>query len=285
LALPVTVLLIIVGFSFWSEAEGRVDITLQMLLVVSALYLVVGQVIPFVGYFTLMDTFITTSFLLLSVTTGIHFINLVIISKADNYPMGFFLKDCIDYLFRLIWIPMSAFLFVIFFDVFMSEVIVMFIIVCIISGINSIYGIPRLLISFKESVLKLREKHLNFQKSECNPEKNTLLSLTRVEKFILIITKKYYNISESCTEELSSGVRNTHADDEFGEKPVEDNSLLGLEHTVEHLVKYQSNPKVTNCLILLSYLFIYKFTFQYFKPAKKKENPYKDLERPTKNSG
>lgn len=39
LALPVSVFLMIVGFSFWADVEKRVDVTLQILLVVAALYL------------------------------------------------------------------------------------------------------------------------------------------------------------------------------------------------------------------------------------------------------
>jgi hypothetical protein len=39
LALPVSVFLMIVGFSFWADVDKRVDVTLQMLLVVAALYL------------------------------------------------------------------------------------------------------------------------------------------------------------------------------------------------------------------------------------------------------
>ena len=50
LALPVTILLLIVGFSFWANLESRVDTTMNVLLVVGALYIVIGSVIPFVGY-------------------------------------------------------------------------------------------------------------------------------------------------------------------------------------------------------------------------------------------
>ena len=39
LALPITVFIIIVGFSFWTSLDMRVDVTLQMILVTSALYL------------------------------------------------------------------------------------------------------------------------------------------------------------------------------------------------------------------------------------------------------
>ena len=39
LALPVTIFLLIVGFSFWGDSDKRVDIALNMTLVVAALYL------------------------------------------------------------------------------------------------------------------------------------------------------------------------------------------------------------------------------------------------------
>ena len=49
LALPITVLMLVVGFSFWADAEKRLDVTLQMILVVAAMYIIVGQIVPFVG--------------------------------------------------------------------------------------------------------------------------------------------------------------------------------------------------------------------------------------------
>jgi hypothetical protein len=39
LALPVTIFLLTVGFSFWADPEKRVDIALSMTFVVAVLYL------------------------------------------------------------------------------------------------------------------------------------------------------------------------------------------------------------------------------------------------------
>ena len=55
LALPVTIFLLIVGFSFWADPDKRVDIALNMTLVVAALYL--G---PLINTYTHTHTYIHT---------------------------------------------------------------------------------------------------------------------------------------------------------------------------------------------------------------------------------
>lgn len=113
LALPVTIFLMIVGFSFWADSEKRVDIALTMTLVVAALYLgdttihtyvpcihtftvpwcpaiVIGQVIPFVGYFTAMDTFVTMAFAMLSGVVAVHFLMKILDDTKEAYPLNEF---------------------------------------------------------------------------------------------------------------------------------------------------------------------------------------------------
>jgi hypothetical protein len=58
LILPVTLLCFLGGLTFWSEYSGRVDITVNLLLAVSALYIVILANIPLVGYLTSVDTYI-----------------------------------------------------------------------------------------------------------------------------------------------------------------------------------------------------------------------------------
>lgn len=84
LALPVTIFSVIVGLSFWADVDKRIEVTLQMLLVVAALYLIIGQSIPFVGYLTTMDAFVTLTFGLLSVAIGMHFITLLFERKRTS---------------------------------------------------------------------------------------------------------------------------------------------------------------------------------------------------------
>ena len=51
LALPITVLMMVVGISFWADEEKRLDVALRMILVVAAMYIVVTSIIPSVGMY------------------------------------------------------------------------------------------------------------------------------------------------------------------------------------------------------------------------------------------
>ena len=68
--------------------------------------IVIGQVIPLVGYYTNMDIFITLVFLVLSFTVAIHFITLIMIKRSERYPLLDFVNDLMVFIFRLVWIPM-----------------------------------------------------------------------------------------------------------------------------------------------------------------------------------
>lgn len=144
LALPITIFLFIVGFSFWAEEDKRIDITVNMLLVISALYLVIGQVIPFVGYYTTLDLYITTAFMLLAVTCGCHFLVLQFNRKKDKYPLLDIFQYGLVFFFRLVWLPMAVAMFVIFFGLDQSFIIAPFVLVIIASVVNAIYHYPTL---------------------------------------------------------------------------------------------------------------------------------------------
>jgi hypothetical protein len=58
LVLPITLLLILSGLTFWAPYENRVDSTVTILLAVSALYIVILSNIPLIGYLTKVDSFV-----------------------------------------------------------------------------------------------------------------------------------------------------------------------------------------------------------------------------------
>ena len=59
-------------------------------LVLSCLVVVIGQVIPFVGYFTAMDTFVTMAFILLSGIVAVHFLTQILERTSETYPLNKF---------------------------------------------------------------------------------------------------------------------------------------------------------------------------------------------------
>ena len=58
LALPVLLLLLLVGLTFWGSPESRIDTTITILLAVSALYIVIFSSVPMLGYLTTFDSYI-----------------------------------------------------------------------------------------------------------------------------------------------------------------------------------------------------------------------------------
>lgn len=167
LALPITIFLFIVGFSFWAEEEKRIDITVNMLLVIAALYLVIGQVIPFVGYYTTLDLYITTAFIILASTCGVHFLVLQFNRKKHKYPLLDIIQYGLVYFFRLIWLPLAVMIFVLFFGLNESFIIIPFIGVIILSFVNAVYHYPTLRKVYVNSMNNLITKHENT--SELSP--------------------------------------------------------------------------------------------------------------------
>jgi hypothetical protein len=58
LIIPIGLLLVISALSFWMEPDKRVEMTITILLSVSALYIVILGNIPLVGYLTSTDKFV-----------------------------------------------------------------------------------------------------------------------------------------------------------------------------------------------------------------------------------
>lgn len=161
LALPITIFLFIVGFSFWAEEDKRIDITVNMLLVISALYLVIGQVIPFVGYYTILDLYITSAFMLLAATCGIHFIILQFRRKQDKYPLLELISFYIVYFFRILWLPSAILMFILFFNLTEVYIIVPFVLVTIGSIANGISHYHQYAKVYRNTMANLKKKHEN----------------------------------------------------------------------------------------------------------------------------
>ena len=79
--------------------------------------IIIGQVIPFVGYLTTMDLFVTTVFGLLSLVVAVHFMTILMERKVHKYPLNIFFRDLLQWLFRAIWILMAVFIFISYFDI------------------------------------------------------------------------------------------------------------------------------------------------------------------------
>lgn len=72
LALPMLLLTVIGTASFWADPADRINLTITILLTISALYIVVFQNIPMIGYLTKFDTYVISLFLILFVCAIVH---------------------------------------------------------------------------------------------------------------------------------------------------------------------------------------------------------------------
>ncbi len=78
LVLPLFLLLLLSAVTFWMTTEKRVDVTITIMLSVSALYIVILGNIPLVGYLTKLDKFVFWVSSLVIASRNLYFIIVVI---------------------------------------------------------------------------------------------------------------------------------------------------------------------------------------------------------------
>lgn len=158
LALPVTLLLVIVGFSFWGSVEKRVDIALMMILVVAALFIVDVGVIPFVGYLTVIDKFTVITFAYLALVVFIHFAGEVMRRRTFRFPFYLFVNDLIVFCCRLFWIPMVVATYLSSFELYTPATTAGLGSVCALLAAVAYWRLENMGESFEESIIRLRIK-------------------------------------------------------------------------------------------------------------------------------
>jgi hypothetical protein len=73
LAMPITLLLLLAGATFWVGNPGaRISASTGLLIAVTAIYIVILGAIPFVGYATTIDTFVLVMLALLVAVVLVH---------------------------------------------------------------------------------------------------------------------------------------------------------------------------------------------------------------------
>ena len=111
LILPITLVMIIGGVSFWVSYENRVDTTINLLLAVSALYIVILEHIPLVGYLTVVDVFVFDMLLILFFIISAHQMNFTLYEKMELYPLRGVVIRVAESIGRVGVFPLVIFLF------------------------------------------------------------------------------------------------------------------------------------------------------------------------------
>ena len=81
---PIAILSLIGGFIFWSHPEDRVSLTVTLLLSVAAMYVVVINNIPLVGYLTAIDKYVMLIFIILGLAVLLHQIYYTLSNHAQH---------------------------------------------------------------------------------------------------------------------------------------------------------------------------------------------------------
>lgn len=106
LAVPIFILVLLSGCTFWAAIESRVDSTVTLLLAVSALYIVIFQNIPMVGYTTDFDSFSVSMFIMLFLCVIVHQLVYRLRNKDQKWPLRLFIARCIEFMGRILLIPL-----------------------------------------------------------------------------------------------------------------------------------------------------------------------------------
>lgn len=121
LGLPIMLMLLLVGLTFWSEHGDRLDTTITILLAVSALYIVIFSSIPMLGYLTDFDNYIIAMFVMIVATIFLHQFTVRAMSKAEKYPLRLVMVRVLECAGKLLIIPGVYYFFVQSFPAFGTD--------------------------------------------------------------------------------------------------------------------------------------------------------------------
>ena len=148
LALPVLLLLLLVGLTFWGDHVSRVETTITILLATSALYIVIFSSTPMLGYLTVFDSYIIWMFLMIVVVIFMHSINYRLIEKSKEFPLRLLLTRLIELMGKAVIMPLTYAVFIITFPTFGSPamngvIMALFVVIFSIVSVQCIHGVRK----------------------------------------------------------------------------------------------------------------------------------------------
>ena len=158
LVLPIVLLVLLSGFTFWAEKDTRTDSTITLLLAVSALYIVVFSNIPMLGYLTSLDKYISYIFILLTLCCFVHQSVMRMADKHIHWPLRAVYIRLLEAAGRMFVIPFTSMLFV---AAFPATPAVRVAVLASVVGYVSFVGtreIGGLMKAFKRSMFGIRDK-------------------------------------------------------------------------------------------------------------------------------
>jgi hypothetical protein len=257
LALPMLLLVILAGFNFWAVIDQRVNGTITLLLAISALYIVVFQNIPLLGYMTSFDKFSVAMFIILFLCSTMHQFVWSLAGKP-RWPTRDLVVRLSELVGRVSVIPIIFIIFLFFFSeafdpsaiALISTSIAVFMVFVMtreVSGVNK---------RLKQSMVEISSKVDDFQSSPLeiflfNVYTYRLFSTSMAHHFRLQ-KKKAEELERERELELPGGV-SVHSNDDgtiqvpsvrvWQARPSEmDNSQIYGTHSGNGIVEGTRNP-------------------------------------------
>lgn len=140
LVLPLMILLLLSALTFWVTYENRVDTTITLLLAVSALYIVILQSIPLVGYLTDIDKFVFWMFVMLCIVVAMHQVYATLVEKVHTWPLRKIYMRAIELGGRCFLPPAIVFYFLATIEFGSASLKTTFITVTILASIGLFFG-------------------------------------------------------------------------------------------------------------------------------------------------
>lgn len=196
--LPLTLLLLLTGLTFWITFENRVDTTITILVSASALYIVILQNVPNVGYLTDADKFIFWMFLLLVAVVSMHQVYATLQDKVDRWPLRIIALRVIETLGRVMVPCIIIFYFQSTISYFEDS-----------RPITTAFTIVIATILFMREVFGIRNAYdLAIQGlfAKVNREDCTVAEVSKIESFVLnrLLFRKYSFELERLAKELAT---------------------------------------------------------------------------------
>lgn len=118
LAIPIFLLVMLAGISFWGAPVDRMNVSITILLSVSALYIVVFQNIPMIGILTVFDKYVLVMFLILFCCCILHqlIIRFGTEDKIHKWPLRMLYIRALEGVGRTCVIPVIYLVMISFFE-------------------------------------------------------------------------------------------------------------------------------------------------------------------------
>lgn len=200
---PILGLLSIAVTSFWLKKSERAQMTVLLMVSVSAIYIVVFDNIPLVGYLTRFDFFSLRMYALLVLVTWIHQFVDRADKKVPDYPLRVLYIRAVELFGRIVMLPSIVGYYIAQFprSLSKSSESILVTMSVIVTGTAIVREYPGWMKAYNIAFARLKEKVLNPQNLKISVTERYAYNLHYHRKFSSTLT----NTAESAMQTKNSG--------------------------------------------------------------------------------